>query len=92
MTRTNEGSNVIAQVFLWLAIIGALNWGLVGFFNWDLVRAIFGTSSTTDASAIARVIYAIVGLAGVGLLFFAPRLRAVRPGAEITARQAEARV
>ncbi len=71
-----EGSNTLAQICLWLAVIGAVNWGLVGFFNFDLVRAIFGNQSTTDSSAFARVIYAIVGLAGLGLAFLAPRLRA----------------
>lgn len=45
-----------------LAIIGALNWGLVGFFNFDLVAAIFG-----DMSIFSRVIYALVGVAAVYL-------------------------
>ena len=54
------------QIVLWLSIIGALNWGLVGFFNWDLVRAIFGNDSATPASGISRVIYALVGLSGLG--------------------------
>jgi uncharacterized protein len=92
MARTDESSNTIAQVFLWLAIIGALNWGLVGFFDWDLVRAIFGRTSGTDASGFSRVIYALVGLAGLGLAFFAPRLRAIRSAADVAARRAEARV
>jgi uncharacterized membrane protein YuzA (DUF378 family) len=92
MARTNEGSNTIAQVLLWLSIIGALNWGLVGFFDWDLVRALFGRESSTDASALARVIYAIVGLAGIGLAFLAPRLRAARTATGVAAPRAEARV
>jgi hypothetical protein len=50
-----------------LVIIGALNWGLVGFFNWDLVMAIFGAMPM-----VARVIYALVGLAGVYMLFAMP--------------------
>lgn len=50
-----------------LSIIGAINWGLVGFFNFDLVRAIFGTgaSATAVVSTFSRVIFAIVGLAGL---------------------------
>jgi uncharacterized membrane protein YuzA (DUF378 family) len=75
MTR-NEGRNTFAQLVLWLSVIGAINWGLVGFFDFDLVRAIFGGSSATDASAVSRVIYALVGLAGIGLAVVAPRLRA----------------
>ena len=43
-----------------LIIIGALNWGLVGFFKFDLVAAIFG-----EKSAVSRFVYAIVGLAAV---------------------------
>lgn len=47
-----------------LVIIGALNWGLVGLFAFDLVAAIFG-----EMSAFSRIIYALVGLAGVYGLF-----------------------
>jgi hypothetical protein len=90
MARTNEGTNTLTQVLLWLAIIGALNWGLVGLFNWDLVRAVLGNESATDASAFARVVYALVGLAGLGLAFLAPRIRAARTAADVTARRAEA--
>jgi hypothetical protein len=52
--------------FDWLAlalvIVGALNWGLVGFFDYNLVSAIFG-------SGFGRVIYGIVGLTGVYTIF-----------------------
>ncbi|MDI6715875.1 MAG: DUF378 domain-containing protein [Actinomycetota bacterium] len=50
-----------------LAIIGALNWGLVGFFNFDLIRLIFGTGSSPTAvvSTLSRIIFAIVGLGGL---------------------------
>ena len=47
----------------WLVIIGAINWGLVGFFSYDLVSAIFGAGST-----IARIIFAVVGLSGIVVL------------------------
>ncbi len=43
----------------WLVvIIGALNWGLVGFFRWDLVEKIFGSGNT----GATRVVYCVVGL------------------------------
>ncbi len=87
----SEGKNGLAQIALWLSIIGALNWGLVGFFNWDLVRAILGNSSATDASAISRVVYALVGLAGLALAFFAPRLRARDTQRFTVGERAEAR-
>ena len=44
-----------------LVIIGALNWGLIGLFQFDLVAAIFGGSN----SALSRLIYGLVGLAGL---------------------------
>jgi uncharacterized membrane protein YuzA (DUF378 family) len=49
--------DVVAYV---LIIVGALNWGLVGFFNFNLVAWLFGEMST-----ISRIIYALVGLAGI---------------------------
>ena len=44
-----------------LMIVGALNWGLVGLFQFDLVAAIFGGA----ASVVSRIVYAVVGLAGL---------------------------
>ena len=55
-------SKSLEVIALTLVIIGALNWGLVGFFNYDLVAAIFGAMS-----AISRVVYAVVGLAAAYL-------------------------
>ena len=52
------------RIALALAIIGALNWGLVGFFKFDLVAALFGG----QAAALSRVVYALVGLCGAYLL------------------------
>ncbi len=49
--------NVIAVI---LILIGGLNWGLVGFFDYNLVDSIFGTGSVA-----ARVIYDVVGLAAL---------------------------
>lgn len=46
--------DVIAAV---LMIVGGLNWGLVGFFRFDLVAAIFG-----DMGILSRIIYALVGI------------------------------
>lgn len=47
-----------------LLFIGGLNWGLIGFFNYNLVGAIFGGPATT----FSRIIYALVGLSSVWLL------------------------
>jgi hypothetical protein len=51
-----------------LIILGALNWGCVGIFNFDVVAWIFGGSTAT----VSRVIYAVIALAGlwcISLLF-----------------------
>lgn len=50
----------IDNIALILIIIGAINWGLVGFFKFNLVDAIFGSMS-----AISRIIYALVGISGI---------------------------
>ena len=42
-----------------LVVVGAVNWGLVGLFQFDLVATLFG-----DMSAISRMVYVLVGLAG----------------------------
>jgi uncharacterized membrane protein YuzA (DUF378 family) len=63
-----ERMNGLTKVLLTIAIIGALNWGLVGFFNWNLVDAIFGGGAREETSGFSRVIYAIVGLAGLGAI------------------------
>ncbi len=44
-----------------LVIIGALNWGMIGLFQFDLIASIFGGMGST----ISRVLYTLVGLAGI---------------------------
>ncbi|WP_058485075.1 DUF378 domain-containing protein [Defluviitalea phaphyphila] len=54
-------------ISLLLIIIGAINWGLIGFFQFDLVATLFGGME----SWFSRIIYALVGLAGLyGLSLF----------------------
>jgi len=55
-------------VALILVIVGALNWGLVGFFSFDLVAALFGAMS-----ALSRIVYSLVGLAAIYLIFAAAK-------------------
>lgn len=52
-------------IVLTLIIIGGINWGLVGIFNYNLVDAIFGTMSW-----VSRIIYTLVGIAGVWAIAF----------------------
>lgn len=56
-------SNVFDYSALTIAIIGAINWGLIGFFNFNLVAFLFG-----DATIISRIVYALVGLSGLYLV------------------------
>lgn len=58
-----------------VAIIGAINWGLIGFFNFNLVDAIFGGGAREETSTFSRVVYALVGLAGLVSLFLLPAAR-----------------
>ena len=51
---------VIDKIALLLIIIGAINWGLIGFFQFNLVSTIFG-----DMSIISRIVYALVGISGL---------------------------
>ena len=50
---------------LTIAIIGAINWGLIGLFSFDLVAFIFG-----NMSWFSRIIYALVGIAGLYIITF----------------------
>lgn len=54
------------NLVLLLVIIGAINWGLIGFFQFDLVATIFGG----QIAIISRIIYALVGLAGLYAISF----------------------
>jgi uncharacterized membrane protein YuzA (DUF378 family) len=54
-----------------LIIIGALNWGLWGFFQFDIVAWLFKGNTTW----LSRLIYAIIGLAGLWSLRLLPRCR-----------------
>lgn len=65
--------SAIQRIALLLTIIGAINWGLIGFFGFNLVESLFG-----DGTTFSRIIYSLVGIAGLinlGLLF--------KPSAEV---------
>ena len=58
---------ILQKIALVFTIIGAINWGLIGIFDFDLVATIFG-----DMTLLSRIVYTIVGIAGlinIGLLF-----------------------
>jgi hypothetical protein len=58
--------NLIALV---LVVVGGLNWGLVGLFDFDLVATIFG-----DMSVLSRTVYSLVGLSAVLVAAQMPKL------------------
>ena len=53
-------TNWLDYTFLSLVIIGAINWGLIGFFRFDLVEFLFG-----DMSWLSRIVYSLVGISGL---------------------------
>lgn len=59
------------KFILTLVIIGAINWGCIGFLGLDVVGVLFGG----QGSFVSRVIYALVGLAGLWALTFYAKLR-----------------
>lgn len=56
-----KGVKKMDKTALALVIIGAINWGLIGIFGFDLVGALFGG----QMSVISRIIYTVVGLSGL---------------------------
>ncbi len=60
--------SVLSRIALALVIIGGLNWGLIGFFRFDLVATLFGGQD----AFLSRVVYGLVGISALlclGLLF-----------------------
>ena len=61
--------NILNKLFLSLLIVGGLNWGLIGLFQFDLVASIFGGMS----SLVSRIVYTLVGISAVfcvSMLFY----------------------
>ena len=56
---------VVDAIAMILLIIGGLNWGLIGFFDFNLVAAIFG-----ENTALTNIIYILVGISALWALFF----------------------
>ena len=54
---------IIRLIAYALVITGAIVWGIVGFFNYNIVSALFG-----DATLLSRMVYSLVGIAGITLL------------------------
>lgn len=59
------GNKYLDCTALTIGIIGAINWGLIGLFRFDLVAFLFG-----DMSWLSRIVYVLVGLSGLYLITF----------------------
>ena len=60
--------SLISRIALALLIVGGINWGLIGFFQFDLVASIFGGQD----AILSRIVYSLVGISGlvcIALLF-----------------------
>ena len=55
--------HILRMIAYALVITGAIVWGIVGFFNYNIVAALFG-----DATLLSRIIYSLVGISGIVLL------------------------
>lgn len=64
--KDGEKIDALRNVSLALIIIGALNWLLVGLFQYDLVASLFGG----QAAMISRIVYTLVGIAGIYAITF----------------------
>ncbi|AUX28798.1 hypothetical protein SOCE836_008810 [Sorangium cellulosum] len=69
MEQVNREISGLTWTAIVLVVIGAVNWALVGLFDFNLVAAIFGR-----LSAITRIVYVLVGLAGLYLLYASVQL------------------
>lgn len=59
-----DNMETLQKIALIFTVIGAINWGLIGFFDFNLVASLF-----KDASVISRIIYSIVGVCGIINIF-----------------------
>ena len=65
---------IIQVIAIVLAVVGALNWGLVGLFKWDLVAFIGGNLKFGETNWFTRTVYTLVAIAGIVSLTAIPEL------------------
>ena len=68
-TRGESRMSALDWIAMTLLIIGGVNWGLVGLFNFDLVASLFG-----EFSALSRAIYVAVGASALWCLYTASKM------------------
>lgn len=62
--------SLLDKISFILVVIGSVDWGLVGLFNFDIISTLFGS-----AMIIARIIYILVGVAGIDMLLVIIRIK-----------------
>ncbi|WP_294785801.1 DUF378 domain-containing protein [uncultured Eubacterium sp.] len=65
-------TKILDNIVLAIIIVGAVNWGLIGFFRFDLIAFLFG-----NMSWFSRVLYALVGISGIYLISAFGRIRSM---------------
>jgi uncharacterized protein len=71
--RTQSGVSTFTKLLAVLVILGAITWGLIGLFQWNLVNALFGGDVyPANSSRLSQLLYILVGLSGVALAFTFP--------------------
>jgi len=63
--------NFLDWLVIVLVVVGALNWGLVGIWNFDLVSWLF--VQTLNVAVVARIVYIVVGVAGLYMIYTASK-------------------
>jgi hypothetical protein len=83
--RTQMGVSAFNKLLAVLVIIGAITWGLIGLFKWNLMTALLGGDvRAAEASSLSQFLYILVGLAGVAFAFTFPwRTRREGPRREV---------
>ncbi len=60
MERIEEMMKSVDVITLFLVVVGALNWGLLGIFSFDLFATVFG-----PMTVLTRIVYTLIGVAGI---------------------------
>ena len=69
-TERSQIMKALDYTVLTIILIGAINWGLIGFFDFDLVSSIFG-----QMSMLTRIIYGLVGIGGLYAISYYGRMQ-----------------
>lgn len=69
-TERSKYMKALDYTILTIVLIGAINWGLIGFFDFDLVSTLFG-----QMSLLTRIIYAVVGIGGLYAISYYGRMK-----------------